>query len=83
MTLWQSANPFLCWLECALVGVVVSVVVVVFHTHVQLRILTPLLDWKRCSSSQSSPFSVIPADTIEFTPQFRRVVGVFSNEILD
>ena len=24
--------------------------------HLELRILTPLLDWKRCSSSQSSPF---------------------------
>ena len=30
---------------------------VLSHAHVQLRILTPLLDWKRCSSSQSSPFS--------------------------
>ena len=34
------------------------VFVVVHHAHVQLRILTPLLDWKRCPSSQSSPFSV-------------------------
>ena len=31
--------------------------VLVHHTHVQLRILTPLLDWKRCSSSQLSPMS--------------------------
>ncbi len=59
MTLWQSANPSLCCLEswhrvfCALGFVVV------FHAHVQLRILTLLLDWKRCSSSQSSSFSVI------------------------
>ena len=30
-----------------------------FLGHVQLRILTPVLDWKRWSSSQSSPFSVI------------------------
>ena len=29
------------------------------HDRVELRILTPLLDWKRCSSSQSSPFSGI------------------------
>ena len=35
------------------------VFVVMFRAHVQLRILTPLLDWKRCSSSQSSPFSDI------------------------
>ena len=74
MTLWQSANPFLCWLEC---GVVVSVVVVVFRAHLQLRILTLLLDWKPCSSS------LIPADTIEFNPKFRRVVVVSSNEFLD
>ena len=33
------------------------VFVVMFRAHVQLRILTLLLDWKRCSSSQSSPFS--------------------------
>ena len=32
---------------------------VVSHAHVRLRILTLLLDWKRCSSSQSPPFSVI------------------------
>ena len=38
---------------------VAFVVGVVSHAHVQLRILTPLLDWKRCSSSQSSPFSGI------------------------
>ena len=34
-------------------------VVVVFHVQMQLRIPTHLLDWKRCSSSQSFSFSVI------------------------
>ena len=60
VTLWQSANPLLC-----VVGVVTScvclalVLVVVHHAHVQLRTVTHLLDWKRWSSSRSSPFSVI------------------------
>ena len=35
------------------------VFVVVHHTHVQLRILTPLLKWKRCPCSESSPFSLL------------------------
>ena len=33
---------------------------------VQLRVLTPLLDWKRCSSSQSHSFSVI--SSVSFVP---------------
>ena len=47
----------------------------------ELRILTPLLDWKRCSSSRhhSIPF---PSDTVGFAPKFQRVVGVLINEIL-
>ena len=34
-------------------------------------------------ASDGTPRCSIPADTIEFTPKFRPVVGVFSNEILD
>ena len=51
------------------------VFVVMFRAHVQLRILTPLLDWKRCSSSQSSSFSGI-------STKFQQVLCVFCNEIL-
>ena len=39
---------------------------IAFHAHVQLRILSPLLDWKRCSSSQSSSFSVIRTISTKF-----------------
>ena len=49
---------------CVLVGVgrlafCAHVFGVLSHAHVHLRIFTLLLDWKRCSSSQSSPFSGI------------------------
>ena len=43
------------------------VFVVVHHAHVQLRMLTPLLDWKRCPSSQSSPFSVLRIISTKFS----------------
>ena len=46
-----SRAPTLFWLlECVLVKVFVSVL----HAHLELRTLATLLDWKRCSSSQSS-----------------------------
>ena len=46
-------------------------VVVVFHVQMQLRIPTHLLDWKRCSSSQSFSFSVIST----IFPIFGRVLS--------
>ena len=39
---------WLCGKVPTLLGVVVGVVAFAFHAHVQLRILTLLLDWKRC-----------------------------------
>ena len=53
-------QPLLCvrWSRDVLVFCAL-VFAVLFRAHVQLRILTPLLDWKRCSNSQSSPFSDI------------------------
>ena len=59
-------QPLLC-----VVGVVTSCVCLalmfVHQAHVQLRIFTLLLAWKRCSSSQSSPFSVIRIISTEFS----------------
>ena len=56
-------QPFCVWLLVLLESwhhvFLALVFVVVFRAHAQLRILTPLLKWKRCSSSQSSSFSVI------------------------
>ena len=43
------------------------VFVVVHHAHVQLRILTHLLDWKLCPSSPSSPFSVLRIISTKFS----------------
>ena len=48
-------QPFLVWW-----------LVFAFHGHVQLRILTLLLDWKRCPSSQSSPYSVLRIISTKF-----------------
>ena len=75
VTLWQSANPSCCGCWCCWSRDVVWSLRSRSTLSVQLRILAPLLDWKRCSSSQSSSFSVISTN-------FQRVVGVFFNEIL-
>ena len=80
------SQPLLCACWCCwsrdVVRALRSCFVVVHHAHVQLRILTPLLDWKRCSSSQSYSFSVISfvssAPFVPLAPNFLRVSTRFS-----
>ena len=60
VTLWQSANPCcLRWSRDVVRALRSCSYITLMCDHVKLKILTPLLDWKPCSSSQSSQFSVI------------------------
>ena len=68
VTLWQRANPLLC-----VVGVATSCVPCArargrtSRSCATENSLPPLLDWKRWSSSQSSPFSVVRIISTKFS----------------